>query len=163
MILSHCRNVINPLLYPTLNINLEYKLTFNTDSDFSSIIADSEYSIKSQTEEVKINYIVFIKKETLNRSQKQNYWVYYYKIVVVDKSTKKKFFWCKLYYNNNISKFYATFFTNYIIIYFEKSYGIIKLNIYNLYCNFLTVTFPHKKTFIIFKIVVNKFWACLII
>ena len=92
MMSSHRRNVANPLLHPTLNIDLECEPTSDTDSDLPSAVADSEYSIGSQTEEIEINRVIFVKKETLNRSRKQNCWVYRHGTVVVDKSTKKTFF-----------------------------------------------------------------------
>ena len=134
MMSSHRRDVTNPLLHPTLDIDLECEPTSDTDSDLPSAVADSEYSIGSQTEEVEINRIIFAKEETLNRSRKQNCWVYRHETVVVDESMKKAFFWYKPCCDSNISKLYATSSTNHIATHLEKSHGIVKPKTHDLHC-----------------------------
>ena len=162
MMSSHRRSVTNPLLHPTLDIDLECEPTSDTDSDLPSAVADSEYSIGSHTEEVEINRITFVNEETLNRSRKRNCWVYRHGTVVVDKSMKKASFWCKSCYNSNVSKLYATSSTNHIATHLEKSYGIVKPNTHDLYYKLPTVTLPHNEISLIPKVVVDKFRARLV-
>ena len=159
---SHRRKVTNPLLHPTLDIDLECEPTSDTDSDLPSAVADSEYTIGSQTEEVEINHIIFAKEETLNRSRKRNCRVYRYGTVVIDKSTKKAFYWCKPCCDSNVSKLYATSSTNHIATHLEKSHNIVKPNTYDLHCKLLIVTLPHNETSMIPKVVADEFRARLV-